>query len=85
MKEIKIGQTKRVQGYLLGRSWYSTDHTDDPNHYEFPKRFVTDEAEARHWLTVESLSDKDWDYGSDKAYIAPVYTDGSIGDRIYAN
>ena len=89
MKEIKIGQQeqepKRVQGYLLGRSWYSADQGDACNCYEFPKKFVIDEGEAHRWLDAESLKDDDWGYGFDRAYIAPVYSDGSIGDMISNN
>ena len=84
------GQQKRVAAYLLGRSWFSANEGEGPNCREFPKRLVINESEARSWLAAESRNDThwnrgSWDCGSDKAYIAPVYADGTIGDRIYAN
>lgn len=74
---------KKVTGYLMGRVWYSTDNTDCPNLSEFPSRFTTVKEEAEAWLREESRKDSTWGYGEDRAYIAPIYDDGSIGDRIY--
>lgn len=79
-------EKKTAIGYLVGiRSMYYGLGDGEQNTDEFPDYFLfsREEAEVRR-AEVQSRYTRDGGYSfSHVAYLAPVFSDGSIGEREY--
>lgn len=77
-------EKKTTIGYLVGiRSMYYGGGDGEQNTYEFPSYFLPsrEEAEVRR-AEVQSRYTRDGGYSfSHVAYLSPVFSDGSIGER----
>lgn len=71
-------------GYLIGWEWFSADQGDAPNNFEFPERFIREREEAEaEFEKLKEEKNKKWGFGYQKAYIAEIQEDGTIGERRY--
>lgn len=74
-----------IIGYLVGKETFSPGEGDNPNFFNFPRKFFPDRKEALDAFEKEKQNDYHYDStGSyQKAYICSVMSDGSINERIY--
>ena len=72
-------------GYLVGKETFSSGEGDNPNFFNFPRKFFSTEKEALD--AFEKEKQNDYHYNStgsyQRAYICSVMSDGSINERIY--
>lgn len=74
---------RKIIGWLLGVDAFSDDQGGCPNRWEFPCDFTKSEIRAKEFLERESADDYSVPYRYRSAYIAPIYDNHCIGNRIY--
>lgn len=74
-----------IIGYLVGRETFSPGEGDNPNFFNFPRKFFFDRKEALDTFKREKQNNYHYDStGSyERAYICSVMSDGSISKQLY--
>ena len=80
---VNPAEEKEVMAYLLGTEWFSADQGDMPNNHEFPTKFFLNKEDAEREFVEMNKKNDTWGFGYQMAYIAPMYADGTIGERRY--
>ena len=72
-------------GYLVGKETFSPGEGDNPNFFNFPRKFFSDRKEALDTFKREKKNNYPYDStGSyEKTYLCLVMSDGSISEFEY--
>lgn len=76
-------EERKIVGYVCGTEWFSDDQGGWPNYNDFPHIWFQTELMARDYLEDEARHNTSGYESYTKAYMCPVYDDGTFGDKIY--